>query len=87
MFTIAALLIGVVCGNLGAVVAPPVNLGLWWNSVFGAVGAAGYLWLPDLAGYASFGYWVHDFIAAGAAGFALVAVLGTLVALWSRRLD
>ncbi|MFQ5437268.1 MAG: hypothetical protein ACE5DK_00380 [Paracoccaceae bacterium] len=83
-FEIAGLLIGIVCGNLGAVVVKPFNLGLWWNSVCGAAGAAGYLYLPAIAAVRPSGFWVYDFLGAAGGGLGLMMVAGALVALWYR---
>ena len=84
-FEIAALLIGALCGNVAAVVAKPVNLGLFWNSLLGALGAGGVLWLPERLGLPPFAQWSHEFLAAGGAGFLLVLLAGGLVELWYRR--
>ncbi len=79
LFEIASLLIGAVCGNLCAVLFPPVNLGLVWNTVLGLVGAGGYLFALPVIGVAQFGFWIYDYVAAGMAGLALVLVIGGLV--------
>lgn len=84
-FEIAALMIGALCGNVGAVLVRPFNLGLFWNGVTGALGAAGVLWLPELLGLPTFGQWSYEFLAAGGAGLALMLLTGGLVELWYRR--
>jgi len=92
-YEIALLLIGMLCGNLGAVVAQPLNLGLFWNSVTGGLGAmlvhfapqymgrAYFGMLPDAISYPLLNSWPFEFLAAGAVGMAVMLVCGAVVAL------
>lgn len=83
-FEITLILIGIVCGNLGAVLIPPVNIGLWWNSVSGATGALAFILAPKFSEI-SFGYfWAIDFIAAGLCGVVTMLVIGGGLALFYR---
>lgn len=72
---ISALLIGMISGNLGAVIFPPLNIGLFWNTVWGALGAAILLFVdtqfsvvPDL--------WYAIFLASAGAGMAGMVLAG-----------
>jgi uncharacterized membrane protein YeaQ/YmgE (transglycosylase-associated protein family) len=83
--TIAAILIGILCGNLGAVIVKQFNIGLFWNSITGIVGALGITlgqtWLEiDL-----FLHWSHDMLAACAAAVCVMLVIGGLTALYHRN--
>jgi uncharacterized membrane protein YeaQ/YmgE (transglycosylase-associated protein family) len=80
-FEISAILIGIVCGNFGAVVVKPFNLGLFWNSIAGALGAGATLYLPPRLGFDLFDQWSYDFLAAAGAGMLVMLVAGGLTAL------
>ena len=82
---VLAILFGIICGNLGAVLLRGFNLGLWWNSVLGALGAAIVVFGPRLfdAGFAP--GWMLTLPAAGLAGLVLMVLVGGLVALRHRR--
>jgi len=80
-FEIACVLIGMVCGNLGAVLVRPFNIGLWWNTVWGGIGAALMAYVPQNLGLDFFDFWAFDFMAAGGAGMALMVIVGGLTEL------
>lgn len=83
-FEIALILIGIVCGNLGAVLIPPLNIGLWWNSVSGAGGALVFAFVPKLLRLNLDPFWAFDFIAAGLSGMLTMLLIGAIVALLYR---
>ena len=78
---IACTLFGMLCGNLGAVVVKPFNLGLFWNSLIGGIGGIAVGFLPVLLGQDLLKQWYADLLASGAAGMALMLIIGGLVAL------
>ena len=78
-------LIGILCGNLGAAIVPPFNLGLWWNSVCGAVGAAIVAFGPDLIGISPITPWYYSLLVTGAAGGGAMILCGGLAALKYRN--
>lgn len=85
LFEVTCLLIGAVCGNLGAVLVPSFNLGLFWNTVLGSVGAyAGLRLLPHVE-IDRVGHWTTDFLAAGASGMTVMLIAGGIVELVYRR--
>jgi len=80
-FALALTLFGIVCGNLGAVLVKPLNLGLWWNSVAGALGGAAVTYAPLILGPMAVHPWYYELMAAGGAGLAVMILCGALVAL------
>jgi len=82
---VSLILIGIVCGNLGAVLVKPLNLGLWWNSVCGAIGGATVGFAPVLFTQYAAQPWYVWFLAAGLAGMALMLLMGAVAALGYRR--
>ncbi len=78
---IAAILIGIIGGNLGAVVLKPLNIGLFWNSVCGGIGAIAITFAPGWLNTDLFDFWLFDFVAAALAGMGLMIIAGALVAL------
>jgi len=83
--TVSMILIGMVCGNLGAVLLRPFNLGLWWNSVAGALGGAAVVYGPAYLGVDPVGPWYIALLAAGGAGLVLMLLCGALMALAYRH--
>jgi uncharacterized membrane protein YeaQ/YmgE (transglycosylase-associated protein family) len=83
---IACILIGMLCGNLGAVVARPLNLGLLWNSVAGGIGGGVIGFLPQILGRDLPFPWYAVFLAAAALGMALMLLAGVIDALRHRGL-
>jgi hypothetical protein len=84
-FEIALVLIGVICGNLGAVLIGPLNLGLVWNSALGGLGAAGFIY-----GHARFAlpfpdFWGYYFLTAGGVGMVSMLLVGGFVAFLYRE--
>lgn len=78
--TLAAILIGILCGNLGAVIVKPFNIGLFWNSVTGIIGALAITWGQDWLGIDLFAHWSYDMLASSAAAVAVMLLAGGLVA-------
>ncbi len=84
-FEIATLLMGALCGNLGAVLIKPFNIGLFWNSVTGGVGAAVVLYLPHFLRFIRYDHWALEFLAASVGGLVLMLIIGGLTALAYRE--
>lgn len=82
---IASILIGTLCGNFCAVVFRPVNLGLFWNSLLGGGAGCGVAFGGRYLEQTFLTHWSHDFLAAAFAGFAIVLLLGGLVAFLYRK--
>ena len=80
-FQIATTLFAMLCGNLAAVVAPAVNLGLFWNAVIGGICGAGALALAPRLGWDWVLVWHNGLLLAGLAGFLGLLLAGGLVAL------
>ncbi|NOX39257.1 MAG: hypothetical protein GXP05_01710 [Alphaproteobacteria bacterium] len=80
-FEIALVLIGIVCGNLGAVLVRPLNLGLFWNSIWGGLGAAAYIYCQAWFALPVPDFWGYGFLAAGGSGMIAMLLVGGLVAL------
>jgi len=78
-FHLALLLFGMVSGNLGAVLLPAFNLGLFWNSLLGLLGAAIVVFGPLLLKIDPFTSWYIRALVAGAMGMILTLVAGALV--------
>ncbi len=75
---IAVVLIGIVGGNFGAVIVKPLNLGLFWNSIIGAVGAASLVIAQRVFYVDLFANWSYDILAAAGVGMALPLTLGAV---------
>jgi len=82
---VASLLIGVVWGNLGAVLIPPFNLGLFWNSVTGVLGAGAIVYVRGVPGLLKLDPWYVDIAVASMAALVTMLMIGALVALRYRR--
>jgi len=80
----ALICIAVVCGNLCAVLIKPANLGLFWNSVCGALGGSIVAFAPGILDLAIDFDWYQLLLLAGAAGFVTLLVAGITVAAWFR---
>ncbi len=78
---IASILLGMICGNLGAVVIKALNVGLFWNTICGLAGASGFILAQRWFGWGMFDFWYYDFLSAGAAGMALMLFAGAMTAL------
>ncbi len=84
-YEISLVLIGALCGNLGAVILPAVNLGLFWNTALGGGGALLlHLGLHRIIPDVTFHWWA-EFLAAGLGAAALVVLCGGVVALAYRE--
>lgn len=77
----ATILIGILCGNLGAVIVKPFNIGLFWNSITGIIGALGMTLGQDWLDVDLFQHWSHDMLAACAAAVVAMLLAGGLTAL------
>jgi len=77
---IACILIGMLCGNLGAVIVTPFNLGLLWNTVIGAIGGAIVGYLPLIVGQDFLSPWYVDLMAASGLSIGLMLIAGGAVA-------
>jgi len=82
---IALTLTGMLAGNLGAVVVKQFNIGLFWNSVVGGLGAALVGFGPKFAGFPHFDDWSLEFLAAFGTGFGLMLIAGGLTELAYRE--
>jgi|GEM_PF-1481312 len=84
-YEIALVLIGGLCGNLGAVLVPAFNLGLFWNTVLGAAGAlAAHFGTGDLVAVhalSALDRWPYGFLFAALSGTGAMLLIGGLVAL------
>lgn len=76
---VLAIVLGIIGGNLAAVAVKAVNIGLWWNSVVGALAAAAVMLLPArlvvLPGWTG----MVDLVLQAGAGFLAVVIIGGLV--------
>jgi len=84
-YHLAMILLGTICGNLGAVILPSANLGLFWNTILGICGASGVIFAPYILGYDPFGPWYVQFLSAGLAGSLATILIGGLNELRFRR--
>lgn len=76
---IAAILFGILCGNMGAVILSSLNLGLFWNSIFGGIGAAIVAFAPIYLAVDIFDTWYSFLLTSGVVGLCLMLVAGALV--------
>jgi uncharacterized membrane protein YeaQ/YmgE (transglycosylase-associated protein family) len=77
---LSAIFIGILCGNLGAVIVKPFNIGLFWNSITGIIGALAVIEGQDWLGIDLFPHWSHDMLAASAAAVGVMLLAGGAVA-------
>ena len=83
-FAIASILFGMICGNLGAVIFRPLNLGLFWNTLLGGLGAAIAIEAQNHVQIGFAGIWYFDLMTAGLAGILLYLLAGLLMAFFYR---
>ncbi|MCA8867294.1 MAG: hypothetical protein KDA67_01430 [Rhodobacteraceae bacterium] len=76
---VLAMVFGIVGGNLAAVAVKAVNIGLWWNSVVGALAAAAVILLPARLVVLPGGSGMVDLLLQAGAGFLAVLIIGGLV--------
>ena len=69
---VLAMVFGIVGGNLAAVAVKAVNIGLWWNSVVGALAAAAVILLPARLVVLPGGSGMVDLLLQAGAGFLAV---------------
>ncbi|MFT4716945.1 MAG: putative membrane protein YeaQ/YmgE (transglycosylase-associated protein family) [Paracoccaceae bacterium] len=77
----SAILIGILCGNLGAVLFKQLNIGLFWNSITGVIGALGITLGQGWLSVDLFPHWSHDMLAAGGAAVVVMLLAGGAVAM------
>ncbi len=75
---VTAILIGLLAGNLAAVLVPRINLGLLWNSIMGVVGALAVQYAPTTITQMMPAHWAVSLGLQGVAAFLLTLVAGAL---------
>ena len=75
---VTAILIGLLAGNLAAVLVPRINLGLFWNGITGAVGALAVHYAPVTITHMMPTHWAVSLALQGTAAFLLTLVAGAL---------
>ncbi len=73
-----AIVAGILSANLGAVLVSRVNLGLFANSILGALGAGATILMPAPLHGAIAGHWVLALAAASIAGLVITLLVGVL---------
>ncbi len=77
-FDLAAIMAGILCANLGAVFVPRVNMGLFVNSILGALGAGVTILTPAPLHGVIASHRLFELIAASIIGLVVALLVGAL---------